>query len=153
MPRPEPQFAPAWDPSGSRVAWGSSAEKAVWVWDLADPPDAIPTVLRRPDADFAKQGLFASGGAWLVVSQAGSLAFWPLVQPKVRILAGHAERVNRLLFTSDSQSLLVVRVRRRAPLAARPGTGSGAEGRRRLSAMVHERCPVPGRPANDARRI
>jgi WD40 repeat protein len=106
MPRPEPEFAPAWDPTGSRVAWGSSAEKAIWVWDLADPPDAIPTVLRRPDANFAKQGLFASRGDWLVVSQSGSLAFWPLVQPKARVLTGHAERVNRLLVTSDSQSLL-----------------------------------------------
>jgi hypothetical protein len=56
---PNPSFVPAWDPTGSRVAWGSNAEKAVWLWDLAGPLDAAPTVLRRPDTIATPQGLFS----------------------------------------------------------------------------------------------
>jgi WD40 repeat protein len=87
------------------VAWGSSAEKAVWLWDLAGPPDAAATALRANA--WAVQGLFSPRGDWLVVAQAGwPLAFWPLRQPRVRLLAGHEQEVRRLVFTSDSRSLL-----------------------------------------------
>jgi WD40 repeat protein len=106
MPNPEGAFAPAWDPTGSRVAWGSTAEKAVWVWDLAGPPDAAPAVLRRPDVDVTTQGLFHPRKDWLVVANSGTLTFWPPDHPRVRVLAGHASLVNRLAFTRDSLSLL-----------------------------------------------
>jgi WD40 repeat protein len=106
MPNPEVVFVPAWDSTGSRVAWGSSAEKAVWLWDLAGPPDAAPAVLRRPDADITAQALFHNKEDWLVVANSATLTFWPLDQPRARVLAGHANLVNRLVFARDSLSLL-----------------------------------------------
>jgi WD40 repeat protein len=106
MPNPDSQFPPAWDRSGSRVAWGSSAEKAVWLWDLAGPPDAAPTVLRRPDTSTTKQGLFGPRNDWLVVANHNTLTFWSLDHPRARALAGHTNQIPRLIFTRDSQSLL-----------------------------------------------
>ncbi len=107
-PSPDLQGAggPRWDPSGTRVAAASTVEKAVRVWDLAGPPDAAPTVLRRPDATMTKQTLFSPRDPWLVVTQGNSLAFWAMAQPQARVLAERAGDVYRLLFTSDSQSLL-----------------------------------------------
>jgi WD40 repeat protein len=106
MPNPEPGFAPAWDPAGSRVAWGSSVEKAVWLWDLAGSPDAAPTILRRPDTGNTMQALFSPRDDWLAVANHNTLTFWPLDRPQARVLAGHTNLVPRLLFTRDSQSLL-----------------------------------------------
>jgi WD40 repeat protein len=106
MPNPEGAFAPAWDPTGSRVAWGSSTEKAVWLWDLVGPPDAAPTVLRRPETNNTMQGLFSPRDDWLVVANHKTLTFWPLDRPPARVLAGHTNQIRRLVFTRGSQSLL-----------------------------------------------
>jgi serine/threonine protein kinase/WD40 repeat protein len=106
IPNPEVNFLPGWNPTGSRVAYGSSTEKAVWLWDLADPPDAAPTVLRRPDTGNTMQGLFSPRDDWLVVANHSTLTFWSLAGPRARVLTGHTRSVNRLLFTPDSQSLL-----------------------------------------------
>jgi WD40 repeat protein len=106
LPNPEPGFSPVWDPTGSGVAWGSSAEHAVWLWDLAGPPDAAPSVFRRPDTANTFQGLFSPRGGWLAVTNHDTLTFWPLDQPRARVLGGHANVVNRLAFTADSESLL-----------------------------------------------
>jgi WD40 repeat protein len=103
---PNPSFVPAWDPTGSRVAWGSNAEKAVWLWDLAGPLDAAPTVLRRPDTIATPQGLFSPRDDWLVAVNGSTLTFWPLARRQVRVLTGHTQNVSRLLFTPDSHSLL-----------------------------------------------
>jgi WD40 repeat protein len=106
MPKPTSGFAPAWDPTGSRFAWGSAAEKAVWLWDLAGPPDAAPTVLRRPDTDATQQGLFSPKDDWLVVANSSTLTFWSLARRQAGVLAGHTHPVTRLRFTPDSHSLL-----------------------------------------------
>ncbi len=106
MPNPEASFDPAWDRRGSRVAWGSSAEKAVWLWDLAGPPDAAPTILRRPDTGNTMQGLFSPRDDWLVVANHNTLTFWSLDHPRARVLTGHTNQIPRLVFTRDSQSLL-----------------------------------------------
>ena len=123
MPNPDGQFSPAWDSIGSRVAWGSSAENAVWLWDLDGPADAAPTILRRPEPQVTKQGIFNPRGGWLAVTNHDTLTFWPLDQPRARVLGGHANVVNRLVFTRDSERLLScgndsVRL---WPLAARSG--------------------------------
>jgi WD40 repeat protein len=106
IPNPDGSFAPVWASTGSRVAWGSSAEQAVWLWDLAGPQDAAPTVLRRPDIDYTKQGLFSPRDDWLVIANHDTLTFWSLEHPRARVLRSHANIVSRLLFTRDSQSLI-----------------------------------------------
>jgi WD40 repeat protein len=136
MPNPEGAFSPAWDPTGSQLAWGSSAEKAVWLWDLAGPPDAAPVVLLRPDVDMTVQGLFSPRDDWLVVANQDTLTFWPLDHPRVRVLAGHVSLVNRLVFARDSLSLLSCGMdgARLWPLRA----GSG--GMRRIAPGFRGRC-------------
>jgi WD40 repeat protein len=136
MPNPEAQFAPAWDPTGSRVAWGCSAEQAVWLWDLAGPPDAVATVLRRPDTEATKQGMFSPRDGWLAVTNSSTLTFWSLAQPRARVLAGHTNVVSRLVFTRDSQSLVSCGYDsvRLWPLHARSG------GMRRIGAGYRGMC-------------
>jgi serine/threonine protein kinase/WD40 repeat protein len=106
MPDPGGYFFPAWDPTGSRVARSSSTERAVWLWDLAGPPDAAPAVLRRSDADRTAQSLFSPRSDWLVVANHNTLTFWSLSGRLARVLAGHRQKILRLLFTPDSRSLL-----------------------------------------------
>jgi WD40 repeat protein len=106
MPDPGGYFFPAWDPTGSRVACGSSTERAVWLWDLAGPPDAAPAVLRRPDADRTAQSLFSPRSDWLVVANHNTLTFWSLSGRLARVLAGHRQTILRVLFAPDSRSLL-----------------------------------------------
>jgi WD40 repeat protein len=136
MPNPSPAFTPAWDRPGSRVAWGSSAEKGVWVWDLAGPPDAAPTILRRPDTGNTMQALFSPSGDWLAVANHSTLAFWSLDQPRARVLTGHPNQVPRLLFTRDSQSVLSCGLDsvRLWPLHARSG------GMRRIASGFRGAC-------------
>jgi WD40 repeat protein len=136
MPSPAPSFDPAWDSTGSRVAWGSAAERGVWVWDLAGPPDAAPIVLRRPDAESVNQGVFAPTRDWLLVTHQGPLTLWALAQPWARVLTGHAHKVNRLQFTRDSHSLLSCGHDsvRSWPL------GAGQGGARRIATEYHPWC-------------
>jgi WD40 repeat protein len=105
VPNPDGNFAPAWDPAGTRVAWGSSAEKTVWLWDLGDPPEAAATALRRPDMMATKQAAFAPDSDWLAVMHQGTLTFWALAQPRARVLTGRGH-IPQLVFARDSQSLL-----------------------------------------------
>jgi WD40 repeat protein len=90
MPKPDGAFSPAWDPTGSHLAWGSSAEKAVWLWDLAGPPDAAPTVLRRPDADLTKQASSVQGD-WLVVAEQHADVLVGCQTPGASLGGRHAE--------------------------------------------------------------
>jgi WD40 repeat protein len=103
---PDGQFRGWFDSAGSRLIWGSSSEKVVSLWDLDGPPDAAPLALRRPDAGTTKQGLFDPQGAWLAVANGRSLAFWAVAQPWPRVVHGHRESVNQLVFTPDSRWLL-----------------------------------------------
>ncbi len=45
MANPDAHFPPTFDADGSRLVWGSSAERTVSVWRLEGPPDADPVVL------------------------------------------------------------------------------------------------------------
>ena len=105
VPNPDGNFVPAWDPAGTRLALGSSAEKTVWLWDLADPPDAAATTLRRPDMMVTKGAIFTPNRDWLAVMHQGTLTFWALAQPRARVLTGSGV-TKQLVFTRDSQSLL-----------------------------------------------
>jgi WD40 repeat protein len=106
MPRPERQFAPAFDSSGTRLLWGSSADRRASLWNLEGPPDAEPLVLLRPDAEITKTGFFDHAGDHAVVVNHSSLTFWPVRQPQVRMLLGHASGVSRLTFTRDARWLV-----------------------------------------------
>jgi WD40 repeat protein len=106
MPNPDGNYLPSWEAAGSRLAWGSSADRAVWVWDLAGPPDAAPVVLRRPDTGNTKQALFSPRDDWLVVANSTTLTFWSFARRQARLLTGHRQDVSRLVFTRDSRSLV-----------------------------------------------
>jgi hypothetical protein len=101
---PDPQCPPGFDPDGRRLAWGSSANGSVSVWDLDGPPDVEPLVMRRPSV--AKEALFSPRGDWLAVPGHTSLAFWPLTRSTGRLLRRHAgSGVLALRFTPDSSTL------------------------------------------------
>ena len=122
---PDLQFPPAFDAGGSRLVWGSSGSKAVSLWDLDGPPDAEPLVLRRPAADWVKQGLFSPHGDWLAVANHESFAFWATRQPWARILRRHADAIATLQFKPDSSALVSCAVDGLGvwPMAARGGGG------------------------------
>jgi WD40 repeat protein len=51
------------------------------VWDLRDPPDAEPVVLKWPDPLTIASGGFDPSGRWLAQSNGRTVAFWPIVGP------------------------------------------------------------------------
>ena len=102
---PNPLCPPTFDAAGRRLAWGSSANGAVSVWDLDGPPDFEPLVLTRSGAQ-VQQVLFAPRDDWLAVPSHDSLAFWPLKRPTSRVLRRHVgSGVLALRFTPDSSTL------------------------------------------------
>ena len=80
------------------------ADGGVSVWDLGDPADARPAVLRRRAAPL--MGDIDPGG-WLATNRGDEIDFWPLVVPRVRRLPGHTGGVfeGSLAFTRDGRWL------------------------------------------------
>jgi WD40 repeat protein len=103
---PRPSSRPVFDTTGTRIAWGSQAENAVSLWDLAGPPDAAPRVVRRPDAQGTTGPVFDPHVAWLAVAHQDSVTFWAIGQPWPRILGRLGDLVEGLRFTSDSRRLV-----------------------------------------------
>ncbi len=102
----EDQSPALFDPSGSRLAWGSSDDRAVYLWDVGAPRDAQPVRLRRPDAQTLRWSAFTPNGEWLAVMDGSSAMFWPVGARHPYVLRGHTRGpVPYLAFTADSQWL------------------------------------------------
>ncbi len=71
---------------------------------MTAPTDSSPIVLRS-DRLFLNDIVFDPAEEWLVTTEAGQLALWPLGQNYPRTLDAGA-RVDRVLFTPDGKSLL-----------------------------------------------
>ena len=102
----EDQSPALFDPSGSRLAWGSSDDRAVFLWDVDAPRDAQPVRLRRPDAQVLRWSAFTPDGRWLAVMDGMSAMFWPVGARRPYVLRGHTRGpVVPLAFTADSRWL------------------------------------------------
>jgi serine/threonine protein kinase/WD40 repeat protein len=98
------EYLLAVDREGMRVAWPELASSA-YLWDLRDPPDALPLVLRSPDPAWATSGTFDPSGRWLASADAISVAFWPLTGPWKRTLPGALPSTYQLGFTPEGRWL------------------------------------------------
>ncbi len=106
MAKPDLQFPPELDASGTRLAWGSTAESGVSVWRLDGPADADPIVLRRPAIRAIKGAAFHPGGRFLAVPTTASITLWDVGQPQPYVLRGHEGRIRHVQFTPDSEWLV-----------------------------------------------
>ncbi len=96
----------AFRPDGGAVSWTTSGE-GTSVWNLADPPDAPPLLLRQPDADVGGQSVISADGQWLASGSANVLRVWPITLPYSRVLRGHTEGlIERIVFSPDSSYLV-----------------------------------------------
>ncbi|MBP2672191.1 MAG: pknB 15, partial [candidate division NC10 bacterium] len=86
-PKPVDYFLPI-NGGGTHLAMPSSSGSSLHVWDLRDPPDAEPVVLKWPDPMTVVSGGFDASGRWLVESTGRTVAFWPIVGPWKRTLHG-----------------------------------------------------------------
>ena len=99
-------FSPPSDPTGRYVAFAGLLGAALRLWDLRDPPDAEPAVLRWLDAaQGAPGGSFEPSGRWLVMANGYRLGFWPLASPWRRVLPRQGGGTFGLAFTPDGQWL------------------------------------------------
>ena len=92
------------DREGRRVAAGD-ANASVAVWDLRDPPDALPLSLKRPDPADCLTTAFDSTGAWLATNNGFAVALWPLGGSWMRTLRGHRGLSYHLSFSPDGRWL------------------------------------------------
>ena len=69
--------------------WGSSDDRAVYLWDVGAPRDAQPVRLRRPDAKTLRWSAFTPDGEWLAVMDGSSAMFWPVGARHSYVLRGH----------------------------------------------------------------
>jgi WD40 repeat protein/DNA-binding winged helix-turn-helix (wHTH) protein len=106
MAKPDPQFPPEFDESGSRLAWGSSADASISIWRLSGPPDSDPMVLRRPAVRSVKSASFHPGGRLLAAATDESITLWELDESRAYVLNGHQDRIWTIHFTPDSQWLV-----------------------------------------------
>jgi WD40 repeat protein len=104
---PRRYSAPAFDQSGSKVGWASGS--GAQVWNLVDPPDALPRQLRGRDLAELGAVAFGPSGQWAAAGPSGELYLWFLASPYPRILRGLTQPMgpNRgsLAFTADSAFL------------------------------------------------
>jgi WD40 repeat protein len=75
------------------------------VWDLRDPPDAEPVILKWPDVPGGMSGGFDPSGRWLIESTTRTVAFWPTAGPSKRALHGIEMPVVDLDFSPDGRWL------------------------------------------------
>jgi WD40 repeat protein len=136
------QSPPAFDSSGSLLAWGSSADKQVALWDVSAPLDTAPRLLRRPDAPATKATLFHPRGDWLAVLNYETATFWAIHQPWPRVLRGPTGNVFQIAFTPDSRGLLSCAYDGVHVWPLDPGSGSG---HRRISEekLCYTMAPSP----------
>jgi WD40 repeat protein len=87
---------------GQRLAVGSE-NLSVHSWDLRDPPDAEPVILRRPAA--GSWAAIDPSGPWLATNNAFTVALWPLSSPSTRPLRGQKGLSYHLFFSPDSRWL------------------------------------------------
>ena len=87
---------------GARLAF-RSADHSVHSWDIRDPPDAEPVVLRRPEAN-RWSAAFEPSGPWLATNGL-AVALWPLSSPSARPLRGHKGLSYGLSFSLDGRWL------------------------------------------------
>jgi WD40 repeat protein len=94
------------DPDGRFVASaGVLGVDSLHLWDLLDPPDAGPAVLKWLDAAAADTpgGWFDASGRWVVMTTGFRLGFWPLASPRRRALPGYEGFTGVLAFTPDGR--------------------------------------------------
>jgi WD40 repeat protein len=103
---PEPLFPVRFSTDGSRIAWGSTADRVTYLWDVDGPPDAEPVAMRMEGGELTALGQFTPGDDWLAVANRWSVTFWAVRQPWVRVFRGHTNRIAQLAFTPDSKWLL-----------------------------------------------
>ncbi len=102
--KPSPESSPRLDATESLLTWASTAEGAMYLWDLDSPPDEAPRVLRQPETG-DNQGFFHPRNEWLAAFSGKALSLWAIQQPFARVVQAEAE-VQELLFTSDSRALI-----------------------------------------------
>jgi WD40 repeat protein len=98
-------FGVAAEWEGQRLAVGGES-LSIHSWDLRDPPDAEPVVLRRPDPRAGMWLAFDPSGPWLAMNNAYAVALWPLSSPSSRPLRGQKGASLRLRFSPDSRWLV-----------------------------------------------
>jgi WD40 repeat protein len=118
---------PTFDPSGSLLSWGSSADKQVVLWDLSAPPDAAPRLLRRSDTVAMKATSFHPSGDWLAVFNYDTAALWAIRQPWARVLRESTGLAGQVAFTRDSRRLLSCGERGLHLWPLDPGSGAGQQ--------------------------
>jgi WD40 repeat protein len=99
----------AGDPEGRYVAAaGVTGVDSLHLWNLHDPPDAAPAVLKWLDAASLLEipgGWFEASGRWLVMTTGYRLGFWPVATPRRRALPGYDGATLGLEFTPDGRWL------------------------------------------------
>ena len=93
------------DLDGTHVA-RAGVSGSVHLWDLRDPRDAEPVVLKRPEPLYALWGTFDSSGQWLVSNNWYTVAFWPVSSPWKRVLPGYSSGWG-VAFSPDSRYLVL----------------------------------------------
>jgi WD40 repeat protein len=83
----------------------AGADLSVHLWDLRDPPDAEPIVLKRPDKGVTSTAAIVPGSSWLATNNGFAVALWPLSSPSTRPLRGQKGLSYRLAFSHDSRWL------------------------------------------------
>ena len=139
----DPVFVPTFDDRGARIAWGSSADGAVSIWELDGPREAAARVLRRPDAQPQIHSMaFQPRGPWLAVPQSDTVSLWLAGQPWPRVLTGHRDVLSRVRFTPDSGRLVSCARDGLAVWRLRPGIASD-EGSRRWDGLCYGLAITP----------
>jgi WD40 repeat protein len=83
----------------------AGASGSVHLWDLRDPRDAEPVVLKRPGDMYTLWGSFDASGQWLVSNNWFTVAFWPVSSPWKRVLPGYSSGWG-VAFSPDSRWLV-----------------------------------------------
>ncbi len=103
-------------PEGTGAAWlialdGSEShlaragEAGIHLWDLHDPPDAEPAVLKAPLVGGMMEGEFDPSGRWLLDNDGTSFLFWPVSSPWMRVLPNRYGSTYQTDFTADGRWL------------------------------------------------
>jgi WD40 repeat protein len=90
---------------GGRLLAAGDVDASVRVWDLREPVDAEPLVLRRPEKTDCLTADFDGTGTWLAANNCSGVAFWPVGSPRRRTLRGHRGLAYDVAFSPDGQWL------------------------------------------------